>query len=231
MKATKIIIATLLITIMANFVSASGFSPTSLIFNLSPNEKSCQTITVTSDSEKIIINDGWAENKNVEWKVSLFNGTAGYHKLTISYPKELTSQRTAEVCLSGEKTGEYHGVILIKEAQVGNSIIQMGVWVKATISGTPASPTSTSASSSGGSGTSTTSTTPTNNTTQTQTQKSNEEEQTTTAGSNPITGAVVGTNESNKMKTAVFFIAGICGMMIAVTAYKTWRKIKWERGF
>ena len=122
--------------IMMSFVCASGFSPTSLIFNLNKGQEECKIITITSDSEMITVSDLWAENKDVEWSTRLFDKDASYHSISISYPELLSiDERQVEVCLSGSKEGEYHGVVLLKEEQKGNSIIQMGVWIKATISG------------------------------------------------------------------------------------------------
>jgi len=116
-------------------VSATGFSPSSLTFNLNKNSESCQNITITSDSENITVLDSWAANNNVEWKVSSFNTSSTEHGLTLSYPKELSkSERVIGVCLSGANAGNYKGVLLVREQQVGNSIVQMGIWLKVNIS-------------------------------------------------------------------------------------------------
>lgn len=115
-------------------VIAAGFSPSSLTYKLNVGEKKCQMITINSNSEQIMLSDKWAENKDVEWKVSKFNETANYNSLSISYPKKLDSnQKNAEICLSGKEQGEYHGVILLTEQQKGNLVAQMGIWVKAVI--------------------------------------------------------------------------------------------------
>ena len=52
--------------------------------------------------------------------------------------------------MSGNKIGEYHGVLLFKEEQQGSSIVQFGVWLKVLISEKPA--VSSGGSSGGGSG-------------------------------------------------------------------------------
>lgn len=116
---------------MPNFVGATGFSPSSLIFNLAPEETQCKTISISSTSEIITADDKWAENKNAEWKVNDFNSDASSLGISINYPSELSSgEREIEVCVSGKNLGEYHGVLLLKEEQQGNSIIQMGIWLK-----------------------------------------------------------------------------------------------------
>ena len=121
----------ILISANLGLVCATGFSPSSLIYNLELNEESCRMITITSDSEVISIDDKWAENKDVEWKVSLFETDANEHGISIDYDDELSEdEREVEVCVSGSRVGEYHGVVLLKEGQQGNSIVQMGVWIK-----------------------------------------------------------------------------------------------------
>ena len=42
---------------------ASGFSPSSLVFELEPDQEDCQTIFVSSESEMIEVSDYWAENR------------------------------------------------------------------------------------------------------------------------------------------------------------------------
>ena len=74
-------------------------------------------ITINSESETIAVSDKWAENKDIEWKVSLFNESASYHNIDISYDELLENESQVEVCLSGENLGEYHGVLLLTEEQ------------------------------------------------------------------------------------------------------------------
>lgn len=137
--------------IMINVVGAVGFSPSSLTFNLQRGEQSCQVITLSSDSETITVSDKWAENKDVEWKVSLFNNSASDFGISINYLKEISiNEREVEVCLLGSQVGEYHGVMILKEEQEGNSIIQMGIWLKVIISELPASGEGSGGGGSGG---------------------------------------------------------------------------------
>ena len=120
-----------LFLLMLNGVIAVGFSPSSLVFELEPNQEECETIILTSDSETISVSDSWAENKDVEWKISLFEKNTNYHGISINYDNELSiDEREVEVCLSGGKLGEYHGVLLLREEQQGSSIVQMGIWLK-----------------------------------------------------------------------------------------------------
>ena len=246
-KTSMIIVAIGLLMIFSvstlSIVSASGFSPSSLIFNLTLNEKSCQTITINSNSDTISVSDKWAVDKDIEWKVSLFNSSADSHSITISYPSEISlPENKVEVCLSGSKVGEYHGVMLLREEQQGNSVVQMGVWLKVTITEKQSSPPSPpAADNSGGGGSSgggggsggggiapaknattsktattnieTLSETETSDEEETETQTSEEqEEQMQTAG---ITGAVVGTLKKPASTIIIIFIAlAIAGAFI-----------------
>jgi len=243
-KTSMIIVAIGLLMIFSistvSIVSASGFSPSSLIFNLTLNEKSCQTITINSNSDTISVSDKWAVDKDIEWKVSLFNSSADSHSITISYPSEISlPENKVEVCLSGSKVGEYHGVMLLREEQQGNSVVQMGVWLKVTITEKQSSPPSPpAADNSGGGGSSgggggsggggiapaknaTTSTpTATNIETLSETGTANEEtgtseeqqEQMQTSG---ITGAVIGTLKKPASTIIIIFIAlAIAGAFI-----------------
>ncbi|MEK6871950.1 MAG: hypothetical protein AABX16_03540 [Nanoarchaeota archaeon] len=118
----------------ASLTSASGFSPTSLIYETSMNEESCQTVHINSESEKIMVSDGWAAHYSEEWSVNGFTTPSINHGLTLTYDKELTKdERSVAVCLTAKTAGEYHGVLLLREEQEGNSVVQMGVWLKAII--------------------------------------------------------------------------------------------------
>lgn len=115
-------------------VNAVGYSPSSLIFKLNMGEEQCKMITINSDSEKITLTDKWAENKEVKWDVNLFKNDSDYHSLDLTYPKTLgKNEKEAEVCIKGSKKGEYHGVLLLREEQKGNSVIQVGIWIKAMV--------------------------------------------------------------------------------------------------
>lgn len=115
-------------------VRAVGYSPSSLIFNLNMGEEQCKMITIDSDSEKITLSDRWAENKDVKWDVNLFKNDSSYNSLYLKYPKTLgKNEKEAKVCIKGTKKGEYHGVLLLREEQKGNSVIQLGIWIKAMV--------------------------------------------------------------------------------------------------
>ncbi len=217
-----------LFVLMLNGVIATGFSPSSLVFELGQNQEECKMITVDSISETINISDKWAENKGIEWKVNLFEKDANYHGISINYPKELSqNEKQAEVCLSGSNVGEYHGVILLREEQQGNSIVQMGVWIKATIAETQSSQETASAgggSGGGSSGSIVSSNKTVNGTTDekntkvvSEMRKETTDETEEKAGNswNGITGFIIGENNSQRN----WRIAGLCLAAICVAGF------------
>jgi hypothetical protein len=230
-----------------SFAQASGFSPSSFTFNLIPGEEECGTITVDSTSPTISVSDKWAEDKNVEWKVGLFDTSASSHGISIDYDKELSiNERQVEVCVSGSKLGEYHGVILLGEEQEGNSVIQMGVWIKLIIAEktqktqTQENTNKNTAGGGGGGGSTTNSTTNTTNTTEqtvTQegisvsapsTEKTEETNQTTEEqnkeNKNKITGLVTGEEGTRNIILGILFIIIITGIVIYSTNIKRKKK-------
>lgn len=119
---------------MISTVAAASFSPSNLVYVLEKNEEACQIITLESDSPRIEVFDFWGENKDVEWEVNNFRTSASVHGLSLNYDEELsTNEREVEVCVSGNKLGEYRGAIILKQAQEGNSVVQLAVWLKVII--------------------------------------------------------------------------------------------------
>jgi hypothetical protein len=218
-----------------SLVSATGFSPTSLTFNLDKNQKECQTITLTSDSETIDVYDKWAESKDVEWSVSSFKTESSSHGLSLTYPKELSlNERKVEVCISGSKEGEYHGVLLMKEEQKGNSIMQAGVWLKVLIGKETTNPQNTATNQNSN---------PNTNTEQVQLavnenkKDENQQEKITETNNevktaNGITGAAVGTNSGggNSILIIIVILVAI-GALTALFNYKRLQKRRMEYGY
>jgi hypothetical protein len=151
----KILIILGILLVLNPLVTAVGFSPTKLAYNLESGTESCQTITVNSTSEKISVSDWWAENEGIEWNVALFKTSSSTHSLTLKYPSEIfINESKVEVCLSGTKPGKYHGLILLKEEQNGNSVVQMAVWLNVTITEKIVPPAAPSSGGGGGGGSS-----------------------------------------------------------------------------
>lgn len=137
----KIFFVFLFVILCVSLVGAAGFSPSSLTYEIEQGKIKCMGISLDSESERITVTDRWAENLTVEWRASLFDKDASYHGLEVSYDKELLKdERGLEVCLSGQRIGEYHGIIVMEEELIGNTIIQMGVWMKVKITSEPVQP-------------------------------------------------------------------------------------------
>lgn len=204
-----------------NLISSFSFSPTDLSFNLKPNEEECQKITIESESEIVALSDKWAESKDQSWSVGGFKTEASLYDIFIYYPLELSkTEREFEVCLSGETLGEYHGVLVLKEEQVGNSIIQMGVWLKVIISETGKIKV-----------------TPVSDTTSLEALKKNETQislrvneitdEANKSNNSGITGSVIGSDNSftfNWGRILIGFIVAVVGMIAVVRFRKKYRR-------
>lgn len=115
-------------------VSAEGFSPNSLTFNLNVDEEGCQHVTLTTESESLEVRDVWAASSGEDWNIANFDTESGEHELTISHAlTEIENGKDAEVCISGSQEGEYHGAAIFRQEQQGNTIIELAVWLKVII--------------------------------------------------------------------------------------------------
>jgi len=123
----------LLLFINVTLANAVSFSPSSLVFNQKIGERTCQNISFEGESD-INAYDKWALNKDVVWNPNLFNESSSLHELSLEYKDRLANKGIISFCLSGNKAGEYHGILFLSEEQKGNSIVRMGVWIKAVIS-------------------------------------------------------------------------------------------------
>lgn len=223
-----------LVFLMGNIL-AFEFSPTQIDMNLEKNQQDCKTITLTSDSDTIQIYDKWAENKDLDWNVNLFRTEASSQGLSLTYPSELLlKQREFQVCISGSKEGEYHGVLLLKEEQKGNSIMQMAIWLKIRIGNVANQQTTQQNTPSTNAGTENSGKVALQvqkqETAKTTTETIKETDKTTTSG---ITGAAVGTNNSGAGKSILIIIIILValGGFIALFNYKRLQKRRMEYGY
>ncbi len=222
----KLIFIFLLLILSIQIATAVGFSPSSLTFELETNKEECKMITINSESETINVSDKWASSSDIEWKSSLFKEQASTHSISINYPAEITEdEREVEVCLSGEKAGEYHGIIVLEQEKEGNSIIQLGVWILAIITEPQQSSNNNQnsnnpSSSGGGSSSSSTISSPTisNNNLENQvpSQENVNQENTNPLSRNnqkenqaPITGAVINTSSKRSITIPLLIISAI----------------------
>ncbi len=134
-------------------VSAVGFSPSSLTYDLQQGEEKCQVISLTDVTEQIEVTNLWAESPEVEWELANFDTLASEHDLNLFYTIDNAENgKEVNVCISGSDLGEYHGVIIFRQEQEGNSIVQLAVWLKVIITEVIQPPASSASSSGGGGG-------------------------------------------------------------------------------
>ncbi len=198
-----------------------------VVYVLQPNQELCHEITLTSESEIIIISDTWTPNYNVEWNITLFNTTAEEHNLNISYPEELSLEESEfNICISGQNQGEYHGAITIKQE---DKTTQLVTWLKVIIETPPQeSPPQNPPPVNTGGGSSARSTTTQNQTNTTETSpKETETPQIDQESSNnnlsQITGATTGVigkvGTSRAIFILVFAIAGLAFLIFFVRRF------------
>jgi len=213
----KFVLIGICLICFTQFIDGVGFSPTTLNYNQEIGKEICLPVSIDSESETITVKDNWATNKDVEWKVSNFETSASEFNLNLNYPNQLSlDERNFEVCLSGNKVGEYHGVLLLTEEQNGNSIMQIGIWIKAIINEKQIeeedAPVTGGSANTGGSGSTTTTKNISKNSTQTTAIKINEENKTEEKtelennSNSKITGNAIQGDEGNSKK---FLISAI----------------------
>ena len=119
----------LLIIILVKVGLAFSVSPAEIYFDGKINEKICQEIKIFEEAETVIIEDKWAESKIGEKNINLYNLESEKFEIFLDYPKivDLQNGNKITICLSGKKSGEYFGILLLhpQEQPVG-----IGIWMK-----------------------------------------------------------------------------------------------------
>lgn len=116
-------------------VSPLEFSPTSLEFNLEKNQQDCKNIFVKLDGQTSITNF-WTEDENAEWRISQFQTSSQELEITVEHSPQISqSVKEVEVCISGERSGNYRGALIFRQQESGNSIVQFVVWINLTVTG------------------------------------------------------------------------------------------------
>ena len=195
MRKILLLFIFLFLIINLNSVIAISFSPGDLIYEINAGEKECKIIIINSASPTITISNRWAENKSQQRIAGLYNKTSNYHGLSLDYPKEIKSKdKQFEVCISGKYSGEFYGIIIIQEEQVGNTIMQGGVWLKVIIKGDNYKPENWT--------------------------EDTEEIQKTSENNAGITGAVIGAFQRNIWTIAIIFFLILILIYSAVLIHK-----------
>lgn len=115
------------------FASAIQFSPTSLEFNLEKNQISCKHINFQIESTNTL-KDAWAQSTSLPWTITSFQTGSQELSLALSYPTEINpEEKEIQLCLSGAVPGEYHGALIFREDEIGNSVVQFAIWLKVNI--------------------------------------------------------------------------------------------------
>ncbi len=194
----------LILIINLNGILAISFSPGDLIYKIDVGKEECKTINLNSESQTIAIFDKWAENIEQQRKPNLYTKTAEYHGLSLSYPKQISEGKEIRVCISGKYPGNYYGIIILQEEQIGNAIMQGGVWINVLITGNSI-----------------------NNEKKEQTQETTPGEavqEKITENNSGITGAVIGALQRNIWVTATIFLLILIILYLLVLVHNKGKK-------
>jgi len=181
--------------IISNSVLAIEFSPGYLNYEMEINQILCKNITVNSNSDFLNISDRWSENEDHFKESMYYTNTSDYHGLSLDYLKVIKSGSKFSVCISGNYSGEYHGLLIMQEEQVGSTIMRGGVWLNVSINGDYSKPKDSYT-----------------NIKESITAKEAVQEK-TSENKSSITGSVIGIIQRNIWTTAIIFI------LIAIIAY------------
>lgn len=130
----KKIILGFFICILLPFVISLEVSPSQINFHGKTGETICKKFTISGSNLNIIANDRWTLDENIGRDFLAHKSSARDLGLRIDYEKEFFIEESIEkkICLSGEKTGDYHGVLLFR-ADGHNSGV--GTWISVELSG------------------------------------------------------------------------------------------------
>ncbi|MBT4257878.1 hypothetical protein HOD88_01695 [archaeon] len=104
-------------------------SPSQLNFEGLENENICKTLTIFTDSKSIILGeDRWAEKGIMDRTFLNHKLESSDLDLKIDYPKnkEIFGSEKIKICISGEKDGNYHGILLYKTKKNPAGV---GIWL------------------------------------------------------------------------------------------------------
>ncbi len=112
-----------------------SMSPQQIDFNGNVGEKICNNINLKTENGAVLIGEtGWAKENYFERKLKSHNLSEEDLNLIIDYPREIEifNNKTIEVCVTGKKSGNYHGIILYR---VKNKPVRVGIWMNVTLEG------------------------------------------------------------------------------------------------
>jgi hypothetical protein len=113
-----------------------------LIFNIGLNEEACKTVRVSSGSYvgEVQVRDIWAGTPDESRNFRAYTFDAGDHGLSISYTKPISDFQSffdEEICLRGEKVGDYKGALIFTPESSSQVNVEIGTWLLVHISENP----------------------------------------------------------------------------------------------
>lgn len=116
----------------ANAVTLS-MSPPQLDFQGKVGETICLNVTMKTLGNVLVVGeDKWAEEGFSERKLSMHKLGAKELHLELNYVEELeiNEKEIFEVCLNGESSGNFHGLLLYK---IKDKPVKIGIWINVTL--------------------------------------------------------------------------------------------------
>ena len=104
-------------------------SPEEIVFEAEVGEVICENLSIEAEGfSNILVEDRWAEVGFMDRKLSKHKLESEELGLNVVYVEELSVGETGvlEICLDGEKFGNFHGVLLLRGERVSAGV---GVWL------------------------------------------------------------------------------------------------------
>jgi len=126
-----------LFVLLFPLVSAAtlSMSPQQINFIGNVNERICEEVTLKTEGEAVLLGeDLWAEEGFSERKLKQHILDSDELKLELEYPNniKINNEEKIEVCLTGKKKGNYHGILLYR---VEGKPVRVGIWMNVSLGG------------------------------------------------------------------------------------------------
>ncbi|MCA9487494.1 MAG: hypothetical protein KC516_00875 [Nanoarchaeota archaeon] len=125
----------LILFLFLSFASSANLSisPDELKFNGKIGETLCQEMVIRVTNETLLGEDLWAEEGYFERNLKAHTLNSSEFETKLIYPKEtyVESEKKIEICLIGEKPGNFHGVLFYK---IKEKPLRVGIWISASLS-------------------------------------------------------------------------------------------------
>jgi len=115
-----------------NFIQALSVSPTQINFDLMKGERKCDIVGISNDK---IMNlkgsDKWTNDIDSKGKLSEYTMPASALDIEIDYQKQITNTQSKdiEVCITGNRVGEYFGALIYQSDSSGGVSAGVGIWL------------------------------------------------------------------------------------------------------